>query len=375
LDTIKDNETIRDELLAIVLGIWDHVKNGPPDESEPDPFHASHWALDWFGFLPGKRESRRFIGQHVLNQEEILASKPFEDAIAYGGWALDLHPPEGVDAPNEPPCEQHPVPFLYDIPLRCCISRDVPNLMFAGRNISATHVAFASTRVMATCAAVGQGVGTAAAFAVQNRRDPAELGTDQRGMINIRQQLLRDDAFLIGCRNDDPQDLARRATITATSEQPGGEASQVVSGQARSVHGERGAPGDRSQPGTHRWMSDPAEGFPCAIQLDWASPIMPREIQMIFDTGLHRHLTLSHHDGYTAKMHWGRPQPETVRDFCIEGKADDEWISFAEVNGNYQRRFVWYVESPCEITSLRIVVKTTHGLDHARICEVRVYAQ
>lgn len=338
-------------------------------------FRASHWALDWFGFLPGKRESRRFIGQHVLTQEEILSSRPFEDAIAYGGWALDLHPPEGVDAPNEPPCAQHPVPFLYDIPLRCCISRDVPNLMFAGRNISATHVAFASTRVMATCAVVGQGVGTAAAFALRNRRNPAELGTDQRSMETIGQQLLRDDAFLIGHRSDDTQDLALQATITATSEQPGSEASQVVSGQTRSVHGERGAPIDRSQPGTHRWMSDPAEGFPCAIQLDWTAPVVPGEIQLIFDTGLHRHLTLSHHDGYTAKMHWGRPQPETIRDFRIEGKVAEEWISLAEVNDNYQRRFVWHSESPRGITSLRITVKATNGVDHARLCEVRVYPQ
>lgn len=375
LDTIKDNETIRDELLAIVMGIWDHVKNGPPDGSEADPFQASHWALDWFGFLPGKRESRRFIGQHVLTQQDVLTSRHFEDAIAYGGWALDLHPPEGVDAPKEPPCEQHLVPYLYDIPLRCCVSRDVPNLMFAGRNISATHVAFASTRVMATCAVVGQGVGTAAAFAIRNRRDPADLAADQHRMKIIQQQLLRDDAFLLGCRNDDSHDLAKRATITATSERAGGEACQVVSGQTRSVHGERGAPNDRSQPGNHRWMSDPADGFPCAIQLDWDVPVIPREIQLIFDTGLHRHLTLSHHDGYTAKMHWGHPQPETIRDFSMEGKSAEEWIALVEVNDNYQRRYVWHSESPREITSLRITANTTNGLDHARVCEVRVYAQ
>jgi hypothetical protein len=141
------------------MGIWDHVKNGPPGGTETDPFQASHWALEWFGFLPGKRESRRFIGQHILTQDDVLSSRSFEDRIAYGGWAIDLHPPAGVDAADEPPCEQHLVPYLYDIPLSCCVSRDVPNLMFAGRNLSATHIAFASTRVMATCAAVGQADG------------------------------------------------------------------------------------------------------------------------------------------------------------------------------------------------------------------------
>ena len=373
LDTIKDNEAIRDELLAIVLGIWDHIKNGARDSSEADPFQASHWALDWFGFLPGKRESRRFIGLQVLTQEDVLTSKPFEDAIAYGGWAIDLHPPAGVDAADESPCEQHLVPYLYDIPLSCCISRDVPNLMFAGRNLSATHVAFASTRVMATCAAVGQGVGTAAALAVKHGLDPAGLPTHNSTVKAIQQRLLREDAFLIGCRNEDPDDLARQATVTATSERVGGEASQVISGQTRCIHGERGAPARRSHPGTHRWMSDPADGFPAAIRLDWTTPIMPREIQLIFDTGLHRHLTLSHHDGYTAKMHWGRPQPETIRDFSIEAKQGEKWIPFAEVNGNYQRRVVCQLEHPQSIASLRIIVRATNGLDHARICEIRVY--
>lgn len=155
LDTIRDNERIRDELLAIALGVWDHVKN----RSGVD---ASHWALEWIGFLPGKRESRRFLGQHVLTQNDVTESRPFPDAIAYGGWPIDTHPPEGIDAPDQPPCTQHEVPFLYDIPLRSCVSVGPRNLMFAGRNISATHIAFASTRVMATCAVVGQGVGTPA---------------------------------------------------------------------------------------------------------------------------------------------------------------------------------------------------------------------
>ena len=137
LDTIADNEQIRDELLAIVMGVWDHVKNGGDHGAE-------NWALEWFGFLPGKRESRRFLGQHVLTEADVLRSTTFDDAIAYGGWFIDVHPPMGVDAADEPPCTQHRVPHLYDIPLRACVSRDIENLMFAGRNMSATHIAFAS---------------------------------------------------------------------------------------------------------------------------------------------------------------------------------------------------------------------------------------
>ncbi len=395
LDTIKDNERIRDELLAIVLGVWDHVKNGPPEErslhasreetSSPrvdrakrggdndDPFEASHWALDWFGFLPGKRESRRLIGQHILTQQDVLASRPFDDAIAYGGWPLDLHPAGGVDAPDDPPCEQHPVAYLYDIPLRCCVSRDIRNLMFAGRNISATHVAFSSTRVMATCAVIGQGVGTAAAYAARRGLEPADLPAQRVTMQAIQQRLLLDDALLIGRVNEDPQDLARTARITATSEVSDGRAIQVVSGQTRSLHGERGAPPGRSVPATHRWMSDPAAGFPVAIQLEWPNAIEPRELHLIFDTGLHRHLTLSHHDGYTAQMQWGRPQPETVRDYTVDALIGDAWTRLIEVSENYQRRRAHRLDLSSSVTALRITVHRTNGLDHARICEIRVY--
>jgi hypothetical protein len=70
LDTLKDNERIRDELLAITLGVWDFVKN----HSDID---ASHWALEWIGFVPGKRESRRFIGQHILTENDLLTSRAF----------------------------------------------------------------------------------------------------------------------------------------------------------------------------------------------------------------------------------------------------------------------------------------------------------
>lgn len=374
LDTIKDNERIRDELLAVVLGIWDHVKNDPPEARDADGFDASHWALEWIGFLPGKRESRRFVGQHVLTQQDVMNSTAFEDAIAYGGWPIDIHPAEGVDAPNEEPCVQHIVPYLYDIPLRACVSSTVRNLMFAGRNISATHVAFASTRVMATCGVVGQGVGTAAAIAVARNIEPCGLANNSVVVRAIQQRLLRDDCFLVGRSNADSEDLARIAPVTASSEQADGPAGQVVQGPTRATHGERGAPPNRRVASTHRWMSDPGAGFPATLELTWDSPILPREIQFIFDTGMHRHLTLSHHDGYTATMMWGRPQPETVRDYTVSGYVDSGWIPFVTVRDNYLRRRVHAIEVARPVTKIRIEVRATNGLDHARIFEVRVYA-
>jgi len=396
LDTVKDNERIRDELLAITLGIWNHIKN----ESGLD---VSHWALDWIGMVPGKRESRRFVGQHILTESDLMNSRAFPDAIAFGGWPIDLHPPEGVDAPTEAPCTQNHLRWLYDIPLRSCVAGNLENLFFAGRNLSATHIAFASTRVMATCAAVGQGVGTAAALALKAGVIPAEIASSSELMRSIQQRLLRDDAYLIGRPRADADDLAPSAVVTASSEQAGGEAALVLSAQTRAVHGPdvvasaaaanqwenvlaeiatgkatalyTSAPPDRAAPGLHRWMSEPAARLPATLELRWAAPVAASEVQLIFDTGLHRFLTLSQADGYTARMEWGRPQPETVRDYRLEAKIGGEWRVIHNEVGNYQRRRVhrWAEPLPT-VAALRLVVTATNGLDHARVCEVRVYS-
>lgn len=364
LDTVKDNEKIRDELLAILLGVWDHVKNG-------GNHGAANWALEWCGFVPGKRESRRFLGQYVLREQDVMQSTPQPDAIAFGGWHIDTHPPGGVDAIDEEPCTQHRVPKLYDIPLRACISRNRSNLMFAGRNISATHIAFASTRVMATCAAIGQGVGTAAALAIRNKLAPAQLAADDNFVHALQRRLLRDDVYLIGHANESPNDVARTAKISASSFTPGGEPANVVSGQTRSVHGEKGAPSNRARPGTHRWISDPSQPLPQTLELAWPATVTARRAQLIFDTGMSRPLTFTLADAYARMMTWGAPQSETVRDYRIEVQIGDEWRTVAEVTGNYQRRRVHEFAAP-PFLALRIVVTATNGAPEARIFEVRV---
>lgn len=397
LDTLKDNETIRDELLAITLGIWNYVKN----ESSVD---ASHWALEWCGFLPGKRESRRFVGRHVLTEGDVLESRPFADAIAFGGWPIDTHPPEGVDAPDLAPCTQHHLPYLYGIPLRCCVATTPRNLMFAGRNISATHIAFATTRVMATCAVIGQGVGTAAALAMRQNLTPADLTERPELWAGIQQQLLCDDCYVLGVRNQDDADLVHHATsIEASSHQAGGEPDLIRSGQTRAVHGSATepagslganlwddevaaatgeapvdqpvtcAPPDRAFPGLHRWMSDPAESLPASLTLRWAEAVELREVSVIFDTGLHRLLTQSGADAYTAKMQWGQAQAETVRDYHIEVATDAGWHEVTMVRDNYQRLRRHVIEAPVAVTALRLTVTATNGLDHARIMEMRAY--
>ena len=365
LDTIKDNEAIRDELLSIVMGVWDFIKNGGEHQAEC-------WALDWFGVVPGKRESRRFVGQYLLTENDLMEARPFADAIAYGGWPIDIHPPEGVDKPEERPCVQTAIPYLYEIPLRACVSKNIKNLMFAGRNISATHVAFASTRVMATCALLGEGVGVAAAHAVRENLPPQELAGRPEVMALIKQHLLREDNFLIGETECDEGDLARSAQAIASSEQPDGPASNVLSGQNRSAQGERGVHPDRLIPGSHRWMSDPAQGLPAWLELRWPDPVEIQRVELTFDTGLQRYLTLTHADSYFRTMIWGC-QPETVKTFSIKIETADGWQQVDQVKDNWRRRYKLELPATQQISALKIKVEATCGIDHARIIRVAVY--
>ncbi|GAA0953548.1 FAD-dependent oxidoreductase [Nonomuraea longicatena] len=204
LDTVHDNDRIRDELWSVVYGIWDHIKNS-------GGFDAETMTLEWVGALPGKREYRRFLGDHVLTQHDVLGQTPFEDRVAFGGWSIDLHPPQGMYA-EEDGAKQRYADGVYHIPYRSLYSVNVPNLLMAGRNISASHVAFGSTRVMATCATIGQAAGTAAALCAASGLRPRDLP-----VADLRRALLREDASVVGVPLDDPADLAREADVSASS--------------------------------------------------------------------------------------------------------------------------------------------------------------
>ncbi|QGQ95593.1 FAD-dependent oxidoreductase [Paenibacillus psychroresistens] len=208
LDTVHENERIRDELWAVIYGIWDYIKNS-------GKFDADNMTLEWVGSIPGKREFRRFIGDYVLSQNDIIAQVPFEDRIAFGGWSIDLHPPQGMYSTESGSKHLH-ADGNYHIPFRSLYSVNVSNLMFAGRNISATHVAFGTTRVMATCAVIGEAAGAGAALSVKHHTTPREIYL--KHMAELQQVMLRQDASIIGLSNQDDQDLTRLASVSASSE-------------------------------------------------------------------------------------------------------------------------------------------------------------
>ncbi|WP_068777174.1 FAD-dependent oxidoreductase [Paenibacillus sp. FJAT-26967] len=207
LDTVHDNEVIRDELSSVIYGIWDYIKNS-------GRFEADNMTLEWVGSIPGKREYRRFVGDYVLNQNDVIAQEPFHDRIAFGGWSIDLHPPQGMYAEASGSKHMH-ADGNYHIPYRSLYSVNVSNLLFAGRNISASHVAFGTTRVMATCAVMGEAAGTAASLCTAKGVIPRDIYLSH--LQELQQTLLRHDASIIGLRHEDDGDQARLARVTASS--------------------------------------------------------------------------------------------------------------------------------------------------------------
>lgn len=207
LDTVHESEAIKWELWKIVWGVWDHIKN-----SGQFP-EAANMTIEWVGAIPGKRESRRFVGDHLLCQQDIIEQRDHYDAVAYGGWSIDLHPADGVYSTHDG-CRQFHSKGTYTIPYRSLYSRSLDNLFLTGRLISATHVAFGSARVMCTCGVLGEVVGRAAALCHQQGFTPRQLA--DRDNIGVLQQHLQ----ATGCYIPRQQltDPAAGASVTASSE-------------------------------------------------------------------------------------------------------------------------------------------------------------
>ncbi|MCM8809113.1 MAG: FAD-dependent oxidoreductase [Candidatus Omnitrophica bacterium] len=221
-DTIYDNEEIKDKLLSYILGVWDHIKN-----AEEHGF--ANYIIDWIGMVPGKRESRRFIGDYILNENDIKKRKKFKDSIAYGGWFIDLHTPGGILAKDQPPEPTHQIErekrleeqdkrfvYVYQIPYRCIYSKNIKNLFFAGRNISVSHVALGTTRLMGTCALIGQAAGTAVYLCKKYNCSPREIY--EKGYYKELQQiLLREGCFIPEVKNQDKGDLCLNSKVYSSS--------------------------------------------------------------------------------------------------------------------------------------------------------------
>lgn len=174
-DQVREAERVRDHGLLVVYSNWSYLKNRSLVKDE-----YSNLALDWVAYIAGKRESRRLVGDHVLTQTDILDQVPYEDGTCATSWTIDLHYPDPANTAFFPGeefkavCTQQYIE-IYPIPYRCFYSRNIPNLFMAGRNISVTHVALGTVRVMRTTAMMGEVVGLAAAVCHENSCLPRDV--------------------------------------------------------------------------------------------------------------------------------------------------------------------------------------------------------
>lgn len=307
-DSIHDTEEIRDELLKVAFGVWDHIKN-------QGDHGAENWALDWMGFLPGKRESRRYVGDHILNQNDVRAKGQFKDLVAYGGWSMDDHHPGGMNYPGKPTIF-HRAPSPFGIPYRCLYSKNIKNLFCAGRNISATHAAMSATRVMATCSVIGQAVGTAAAIATRHKLTPRGVYREKIG--RLQQMLMDQDCYLPWRRRAIPA-LSQKARLIASAGNP----ASLLNGVDRPVGKE-----------ANNWTAPVGAWLQFTLRRD--GPV--KTLRLVFDSDLNRR---------TKNMPCNYPLhqspfkvPETlVRSFTVMilRPNSNTWEQVHKTDNNYQR--------------------------------------
>jgi len=174
LDQIWDFERVRDNGLRAAFGHWAYMKNNSDSTWR---VKAETRQLGWVAYVGGKRESRRLVGDIVLKEQDIVQQEIFPDASVTTTWTIDLHYPESHNSRFFPGEEFRTIAVHqkiqpYPIPYRCFYSKNVKNLFMAGRNISVTHIALGTIRVMRTTGMMGEVVGMAASLCKQHETTP-----------------------------------------------------------------------------------------------------------------------------------------------------------------------------------------------------------
>lgn len=167
---INDRERIRDNNFRAMYGAWDALKNVEKK--------YANYELVWAAYISGPRESRRLLGDVVLNKDHVMKGHVFDDGCIITGWSIDLHLPdkryqkgfEGDEFITKAHYTRYKQP--YHVPYRCLYSRNIDNLFMAGRDISVTHEALGTVRVMRTCGLMGEVVGIAAAICGKYNTSP-----------------------------------------------------------------------------------------------------------------------------------------------------------------------------------------------------------
>ncbi len=289
LDQVADAERIRDHALRAVYGHWAYMKNASPSDWRKK---AEDRRLAWVAFIAGKRESRRIMGDVILQEQDITQRKKFDDACVVTTWTIDLHYPTDHQTEHFKDEEfrtvaKHKQIVPYAIPYRCFYSKDIANLFMAGRCISVTHVALGTVRVQRTGGMMGEVVGMAASLCKKH-------GTNPRGVYHDHLSELKElmtngiaphpESYYPSARpiglpasyvapkwlDEAGKNLARDAgiAVSSTHQQASYEAANINDGKHDIASNE------------HRWVSDKSEG-PHTVDLTFKTPVNVNAIRII----------------------------------------------------------------------------------------------
>ncbi|MBQ7322427.1 MAG: FAD-dependent oxidoreductase [Clostridia bacterium] len=328
-DCIHDTDRCRDELLKICYGVWDHMKNR-------GDHGVDNWELEWIGFLPGKRESRRYVGKYTVTQNDVEAEGRFDDIVAYAGWSMDDHFPEGFYYTKGHPTIYHPAPQPWGLPLRCMISENIENLVFAGRNISVTHAALSSSRVMATCAILGQALGTAVAQALEEG-----CRVEDVDIRRLQQTLMEDDCYIPW----------HQRALPALTLQAACSAETVRNGIDR---GEENC-----------WVGNKGDVIEYTLEKD--TPI--HGIRLIFDNNMNR----KYHNMpccYPLVEKRFKLPDTLIREYRIEGIDTAGNVHTLHVKDNHLR-FVRH-QVDWQVKTVRFIPLATHGCEQFRLFDFEI---
>jgi len=189
IDQVSEFERIRDYGLLVVYSNWSFLKNHSIDKGK---FEKRQ--LRWVAYIAGKRESKRLVGDYILRESDLVDHKVYPDGTAPTSWTIDLHYPDPENSKQFPGTEfksiaKHTPILPYPIPFRCLYSVNIPNLMMAGRNISVSHVALGTVRVMRTTGMMGEVIGMAASVCKQHNTDPRGVYTNH--LEELKQLMLK----------------------------------------------------------------------------------------------------------------------------------------------------------------------------------------
>jgi hypothetical protein len=344
LDTIRDVEAIRDHNFRAMYGAWDCLKN-------VKKLYPNH-RLEWAAAISGKRESRRLLGDVLLTRQDVLDGKEFPDGCVSSTWSIDLHYPHKnyVKAAPENPFistaeftrfKKNP----YPVPYRCLYSRNIPNLMMAGRNISVTHEALGTVRVMATGGLMGEVVGRAAAICKKYDTEPR--GVYQQYLDEFKQLLrqptkkhVQPAASFAGEVGANVA-LDAHATSSGDRDPEGSPASMVVDGQA-----------DTRNNGL-RWLS--AAKTPNWIELGWDEPKTIVAARII--------------SGFQSAGQASDP----ISGFVLQWFDGNTWQEIPETATRDNGKVDWQCRfKPVTAQRVRLLIQTTKGAV-SRIWEIELF--